>query len=110
MPGRPLEIYIRSLDMAVHIANAAAAQLARLPGSIKAYIRHAPPFYEPTDANKRYKEEDEEGWKPRGQRGAWWHESLRAVGRVEGLPLVVIRLGLVYGESFGKFEGEFMMV
>lgn len=107
IPGRPTEVYIRNiLDVSVLIARTSAAQLARLPGSIKAHIRYVAPFYEPPDIKKRYKESDGEGWKPRGLRGVWWHEAARAVGSVEGLPLVVLRTGLLYGESYAKYESK----
>lgn len=79
--------------------------MARFPGSIKAHIRIAAPFYE-QKKTKRYAETDPDGWKAKGMRCVWWHEMLRAIGSIEGLPLVVIRPGLVYGEGFYKFEGE----
>ena len=105
-PDRPLEAYIRDIfDISLNIARASAAQLAAQPGSIKAHIRVVAPFYEQKKGGKRYKEVDPEGWKPNGLRGIWWHEMLRAIGSVEGLPLVALRPGLNYGEGFCKFEG-----
>lgn len=107
MPGRPREVYIRNmLDVSVLIARTSAAQLARHPGSIKAHIRQSTPFYDHLDHGKRYKESDPEGWKPKGDRGVWWYETLRAIGSIKGLPLVVMRAGLMYGEGFGKYESE----
>lgn len=105
VPGRPAEVYARtSFDVSLFIAQASAAQLSRNPGSIKAHIRYTAPFYEPPDLAKRYKETDPEGWKPRGMRGVWLHEILRAIGSIPGLPLVVLRTGLLYGEMFLKYE------
>ena len=47
-----------------------------------------------------------EGWKVKELRALWWHETLRAIGSIPGLPLVVLRTALVYGEGFGRFEGK----
>lgn len=105
IPDRPLEIHIRAnFTMSVLIAQTSADQLSRIPGSIKAHIRHIAPFYVPPDLQKRYKETDLEGWKPRGLRGVWLHEGIRAIGSIPGLPLVVLRSGLVYGEMYARFE------
>jgi hypothetical protein len=54
------------------------------------------------------KEENESGWKPLGIRGTWWHETLRALGTIEGLPLVITRLGYLYGPNTISTEGMFV--
>lgn len=105
IPGRPPEIYAQTtFNVSLFIARASAAQLSQIPGSIKAHIRSTAPFYEHLDPKKRYKEDDPEGWKPRDMRGIWWHETIRAIGSIPGLPLVVLRAGLLYGESYGRWE------
>ena len=104
-PGRPPEVYIaNTFNVSLLVGRAAANYLSNNPGSIKVYIRIATPWYKHTDIRKRYKEEDPEGWKPRDQRCVWWHESIRAVGSIEGLPMCVLRAGMAYGEGFSKFE------
>lgn len=110
MPGRHVEIYIQTtFNPALNIAHASAAQMARNPGSIKAHIRFAAPFYDHPQINKRYKETDPEVWKPRSLQCVWWHETIRAVGSIEGLPLVVLRCGSVYGQGFFAFEATAMV-
>jgi hypothetical protein len=107
-PGRPPEIYVaNTFNVAVHIARAAHKYRNETPGAIKAYIRIAPPWYKHTDIKKRYKESDPDGWRPRDQRCVWWNEAIRVAGSLEGLPLVVLRTGFVYGEGFSRFESTF---
>ncbi|KIM22632.1 hypothetical protein M408DRAFT_332826 [Serendipita vermifera MAFF 305830] len=104
-PTRPVEVYIQNtLCAALHIARASASQMERIPGSIKAHVRLAIPWYKHPGIEKRYKETDPEGWKPKNMPGVWWHESLRAIGSIKGLPLVVVRCGFPYGEGYFPFE------
>lgn len=106
VPDRPVELYIRNMfDVALNIARASAEQLSRTPGSIKAHIRLVCPFYEHKKDKKRYAEADPEGWKVKDMRGVWGHEALRAIASIEGLPLVALRTGLVYGNGFYQYEG-----
>ena len=51
------------------------------------------------------KEADVSGWKPLATRGTWWHETLRALGAIDGLPLVVTRLAYIYGPNTISTEG-----
>jgi len=99
-----------TLAPAVIIARCSAAQLARFPGSIKAHFRLIPPFYEHVDPKKRYKEDDPKGWQFNVGKGAiralWWHETTRAVGNVEGLPLVMLKIGIPYGPGLISYECE----
>ena len=67
--------------------------------AIKAYVRALPPFYNHKDPPEKYKESDDGAWKPLGNRGIWWHESVRAIGDIKDLPLVVLRSGYYYGEG-----------
>ncbi|KIM22633.1 hypothetical protein M408DRAFT_282148 [Serendipita vermifera MAFF 305830] len=104
-PGHESEVYIKNtFNIALLIARTSAAQMARVPGSIKAHIRIVVPWYKHPIIEKRYKETDPEGWQPKNLPGAWWHESLRAVGSIKGLPFVVVRCGSIYGESFWTTE------
>lgn len=100
---------IHTLSPAVLIARASAAQLARYPGSIKAHVRNIPPFYEHlSGSGKRYAEEDEKGWQFDVGKGALralvWHETIRAVGSVPELPLVMLKFAIPYGEGMLGFE------
>jgi hypothetical protein len=103
--GRADEVYIaNTFNVSLLVGRAAANYLSINPGSIKAYIRISAPWYKHPDIKKRYKEEDPEGWKPKERRCVWWHESLRAVGSIEGLPMCVMRAGMCYGESLSNLE------
>lgn len=105
VPNRPVEIHVRnSFNVSLLIAKTSAAQMSRVPGSIKAHVRVVAPWYDYPRHDKLYKETEPEGWKPADTRVAWWHESLRAIGTIEGLPLVGMRCGLSYGEGYFKYE------
>jgi hypothetical protein len=99
-----------TLAPAAIIARCSAAQLAQFPGSIKAHVRNIPPFYEHIDSKRRYKEDDQKGWQFDVGKGAvralWWHETIRAVGNVKDLPLVMLKFGLPYGRGMLSFEGK----
>ncbi|KAI0306760.1 NAD-P-binding protein [Multifurca ochricompacta] len=62
--------------------------------NVKAYVRLQQPWYESPDKGLHDEQEDV---KPYGVIGTWWHESLRILGAIEGLNLVILRIGLVYG-------------
>lgn len=102
-----------TLAPAVIIARCSAAQLAKFPGSVKAHVRVIPPFYEHINGKERYKEEDQKGWKFDVGKGAVralvWHETIRAVGSVEGLPLVMMKFGLPYGAGMLAYEGGYSL-
>ncbi|KIY43672.1 hypothetical protein FISHEDRAFT_68077 [Fistulina hepatica ATCC 64428] len=62
----------------------------------KAYIRLQLPFYEtPGKANAVHNEKEE--IQPEGVAGVWWHETLRMLGAIEDLNLVILRIGFAYG-------------
>lgn len=90
----------QTLDVGVNIAREAHKH------GVKAIVRLQPPWYDHDDPNARYAEDDERGWKPLGTRGVWWHETLRAMGSIPGLPFVVIRCGYAYGPGLVHAEGE----
>jgi nucleoside-diphosphate-sugar epimerase len=92
---RPAEVQIaQTFDVGLGIAREAAKQ-----GTVKVFLRGILPFYDQDTEKKKYKEEDPDGWKPLGARGVWWHEMLRAVASVPGLPLVILRAAYSYGPS-----------
>jgi len=62
--------------------------------NVKAYVRLQQPWYESPDRGPHDEQEDA---KPYGVIGTWWHESLRILGAIESLNLVILRIGLVYG-------------
>jgi hypothetical protein len=89
----------QTLKVSSLIANEAAKR------QIKAYLRFLPSFYKTADPNAKYVEQDPEGWKPMGTRGVWWHETIRTIGSIPNLPLVVLRLGMIYGPNVVRKEG-----
>ncbi|ETW85694.1 hypothetical protein HETIRDRAFT_407618 [Heterobasidion irregulare TC 32-1] len=74
--------------------------VARLVGlesarrKVKSYVRLQMPWYECSEKGTHDEKEDP---KPLGVLGTWWHETLRILGAIEGLNLVILRIGLVYG-------------
>ncbi|PVF92151.1 hypothetical protein CPB86DRAFT_777526 [Serendipita vermifera] len=88
----------QTLKVSLPIANEAAKR------QVKAYIRFLPSYYQVTDPTAKYVEQDPEGWKPMGTRGVWWHETIRAIGSIPNLPLVVLRLGIIYGPNVVRKE------
>ncbi|EAU88398.2 hypothetical protein CC1G_05164 [Coprinopsis cinerea okayama7 len=61
---------------------------------IKAYVRIQQSFYETSSKGPQDEKEDA---KPAGVAGTWWHETLRGLGAIEDLNLVILRLGFIYG-------------
>lgn len=96
---RPAAIHIsQTFNISLLIARTAAAQTTpQGTPSVKAYIRSLYAFYDHVTEKKRYTEDDSEGWRPVGVNGVWWHEMIRAVASVPGLPLVVCRTAYGYG-------------
>jgi hypothetical protein len=95
---RPAEVYIsNTLNVSLCIAHEATKH------SVKSYLRYLPPFYEHVE-KKVYKETDMDGWKPWGTRGVCWHETMRAVGNIPDLPVVVVRGAVPYGLGHGRHE------
>ena len=94
---RPAQIQInQTLKVALSIAHAALAPSSAATVDLKAYIKLTYPFYDhSSSSDSGVKEDDESGWKPVEVRGTWWHETLRALGAIDNLPLVVTRLPLI---------------
>ncbi|KAI0316784.1 NAD-P-binding protein [Amylostereum chailletii] len=89
-----------SIDRPEQIQINHTANVARIIGleaarrKVKAYVRMQQPLYECPDKGPRDEKED---YKPLTSSGIWWHEALRMLGAIEGLNLVIVRIGLVYG-------------
>ncbi|OAX40511.1 hypothetical protein K503DRAFT_864570 [Rhizopogon vinicolor AM-OR11-026] len=69
---------------------------------VKAYVRLQQPVYETPDKGTHDEKEDV---KPARPLDMWWHETLRMLASMEDLPLVVLRIGFVYGPyvEFGLY-------
>ncbi|KAI0934471.1 hypothetical protein AcV5_006302 [Taiwanofungus camphoratus] len=82
----------------VQVAN--TFKVARLIGleaarrKVVAYVRIQHPFYE---CKEKGTHDEKEDIKPDGVLGTWWHETVRALGAIEDLNLVILRTALVYG-------------
>lgn len=85
---RPAEVQVS------HTCN-----IARLIGTeaakrnVKAYVRLQHPFYN-TDKHPALEKDD---IKPDGTHGIWWHETLRILGAIKDLNLVILRIPHSYG-------------
>jgi hypothetical protein len=86
---RPEKVQIKHT---CNIARLIGEEAARR--NVKAYVRLQQPWYETSDKGSHSEQQD---FKPYGVIGTWWHESLRILGAIEGLNLVVVRIGLIYG-------------
>lgn len=86
---RPEKVQIKHT---CNIARLIGEEAARR--NVKAYVRLQQPWYESSDKSSHTEQEDV---KPYGVIGTWWHESLRILGAIEGLNLVIVRIGLIYG-------------
>ena len=107
---RPVQVQInQTLKVALSIAHAALAPSSAATVDLKAYIKPTYPFYDhSSSSDSGLVEANESGWKPLGIRGTWWHETLRALGDIDGLPLVVTRLAYLYGPNTISTEGTFV--
>ncbi|PAV23540.1 nad dependent epimerase dehydratase family [Pyrrhoderma noxium] len=80
------------INQTVNIATLVGKEAAKR--GVKAYVRVTQPFYETPEKGAH---DEKESIKPSGMRGVWWHETLRALADIDGLNLVILRPGLVYG-------------
>ncbi|KAI0736605.1 hypothetical protein C8Q72DRAFT_800670 [Fomitopsis betulina] len=86
---RPEAVQINNtLRMARHVGLEAAKR------GVTAYVRIMHPFYECKEKGTHDEKDDP---KPDGIIGTWWHETMRTLGAIEGLNLVILRKALVYG-------------
>ncbi|KAJ8595611.1 hypothetical protein M405DRAFT_806987 [Rhizopogon salebrosus TDB-379] len=69
---------------------------------VKAYVRLQQPVYETPDKGTHDEKEDVKPVRPLDM---WWHETLRMLASIDDLPLVVLRIGFVYGPyvEFGLY-------
>ncbi|KAI0080603.1 hypothetical protein K474DRAFT_1657758 [Panus rudis PR-1116 ss-1] len=96
---RPEKVQIiNTFNVARQIGLEAAAR------NVKAYVRIQHPFYE---CKEKGKHDEKEDIKPDDVLGTWWHETLRALGAIENLNLVILRTAQVYGPyvDFGNIIG-----
>ncbi|TIB97108.1 hypothetical protein E3Q18_02781 [Wallemia mellicola] len=61
--------------------------------NLRSYVKLTYPFY---NFNSKPSSESVE-LTPQGERGIWWHESIRSLSSISNLPLVVLRIGAWYG-------------
>jgi len=86
---RPQEVQIQhTFNISRHVGLESAKR------NVKAFVRLQHAFYETSDKGNHDEKED---IKPLGVQGTWWHETLRMLGSIEGLNLVILRAGLYYG-------------
>lgn len=86
---RPDQVQVtHTFQIARLVANEAARR------KVKAYVRLTHVFYICPEKSSHTEKED---LKPDGVRGIWWHEGLRAIAGIDDLPVVILRLALVYG-------------
>ncbi|CAE6432678.1 unnamed protein product [Rhizoctonia solani] len=81
------------IDFTATIAHLIGTEAARR--KVKAYVRLTLPFYDTSPEKVIHEEKDK--IKPLGVRGTWWHETLRILASIEGLNLVILRVGAIYG-------------
>ncbi|KAG5716281.1 hypothetical protein E4T56_gene10602 [Termitomyces sp. T112] len=63
---------------------------------VKAFVRIQLPFYD-TGSSSKSQHTEKDDIKPVNTIGIWWHETLRVLAAIEGLNLVILRTGFVYG-------------
>lgn len=86
---RPEKVQINNtFGVARSIGRAAAKR------KVAAYVRIQHPFYE---CKEKGSHDEKEDIKPDGVLGIWWHETLRMLGSIRDLNLVVLRTAYVYG-------------
>jgi len=61
---------------------------------VKAYVRIHQPYYRTPGKGPHDEKDETEPW---GVIGTWWHETIRILAAIDGLNLVVLRPGFVYG-------------
>ncbi|KZV67980.1 NAD-P-binding protein [Peniophora sp. CONT] len=83
------EFHIKNTANVAHICATEAARR-----NVAAYVRIQPPYY---DCSEKGSHDENDDPKPLNAVGTWWHESLRIVGDVQGLNLVAVRIGFLYG-------------
>lgn len=86
---RPEKVQINNtLCVSQHVGLEAARR------GVLAYVKLMHPFYE---CKEKGSHDEKEDVKPDGVLGTWWHETLRTLGAIDGLNLVIVRKACVYG-------------
>ncbi|KAJ3572809.1 hypothetical protein NP233_g2838 [Leucocoprinus birnbaumii] len=80
------------INFTCHTAKLIGEEAAKQ--KVKAYVRIHQPYYKTSGKGPQDEKSDVEPW---GAVGTWWHETLRILGAIDGLNLVVLRPGFVYG-------------
>ncbi|ESK85966.1 nad dependent epimerase dehydratase family protein [Moniliophthora roreri MCA 2997] len=89
---RPDRTDMIQINTTCNVARSIGEEAAKR--QVKAYVRLMLPFYETSSKGSGSEKEDVE---PHGTIGTWWHETLRILGAIENLNLVILRTGLAYG-------------
>ncbi|KAF9239678.1 hypothetical protein BU15DRAFT_46609 [Melanogaster broomeanus] len=89
-----------AIKMTFTVARIIALEAAKR--NVKAYVRLQQPMYESSDKGTHDEKEDV---KPIRPLDVWWHETLRMLASIDGLNLVILRCGFVYGPyvEFGLY-------
>ncbi|KAF9452842.1 NAD(P)-binding protein [Macrolepiota fuliginosa MF-IS2] len=80
------------ISLTCHTARLIGEEAARQ--KVKAYVRIHHPYYKTSAKGPQDEKSEVLPW---SVIGTWWHETLRILGAIEGLNLVVLRPGFVYG-------------
>lgn len=80
------------ISFTCRIAKLVAEEAARQ--KVKAYVRVHQPYYKTLGKSPQ---DEKGGIEPWGAIGLWWHETLRILGAIKELNLVILRPGFVYG-------------
>ncbi|KAG1796780.1 uncharacterized protein HD556DRAFT_1359723 [Suillus plorans] len=89
-----------AIKLTFNVARIIGLEAARR--KVNAYVRLQQPVYETSDKGPHDEKEDV---KPVRPLDVWWHETLRMLASIDDLPLVVLRIGFVYGPyvEFGLY-------
>ncbi|KAI0029730.1 NAD-P-binding protein [Vararia minispora EC-137] len=87
--SRPEQIQINQTATVAYLCGKEAARRG-----VKAYVRLIHPFY---DCPEKGAHDEKETPKPLGVAGTWWHETMRILGAMKDLNLVIIRSAFTYG-------------
>ncbi|KAG6849334.1 hypothetical protein H0H93_009300 [Arthromyces matolae] len=97
------------INTTLNVARLIALEAAKL--KVKAYVRNQQPFYD-TGSSSKSQHTEKEDIKPADTLGIWWHETLRVLAAIDGLNLVILRTGFVYGPytEYGIRESSFLLI
>jgi len=90
---RPAEVQVSHTCNVARLIGTEAAKR-----KVKAYIRLQHPFY----SSDKHPTQEKDDIKPEGTYGTWWHETLRILGAIKDLNLVILRIS----HSYGPYQTE----